>query len=417
MPYTPVSYGIFELSSRESDASAKQMPFEEHKVLVNKLCKQLWPSAPTSSFTIEQLKDGAHSRIIGITKRVPHSGLPCEEFILKIPHPGLASNVEGGVAVLRYVGQNTDLPVARVIKSDFTDKNALGSPYVLQSRVPGVNLHSIMKGHGLTDEQRSTIARQLGRILLQLQKVTSSQPGIIKESAGSAFADGFGLDPLEVGLSPFDRGQAEPRRTACPVTYTSVMHWFDFRFHDWRKVHLESDSDSYFDRNYYLDQLSDISLEMGEMGFFKNEYCLCHLQLRPSNIMVEVSKHGEVSISGILDWDSAVMAPKFVSYTPPAFLWEKEYVDSDGFTCASFISGPPDADSDRAVQSAFNKTVDQEFFDYAYKYKFRMARRLFNFALTGVHTKEHTKSASHLITWWKSTCADPKWPNRRNRRY
>ena len=62
------------------------------------------------------------------------------------------------------------------------------------------------------------------------------------------------------------------------------------------------------------------------------KHSLCHLDLMPRNIMIELEP--EVSVSGVLDWDSAVFVPEFMSCAPLSWVWawddEEEDNDEEG---------------------------------------------------------------------------------------
>ncbi|CEI60364.1 unnamed protein product [Fusarium venenatum] len=58
--------------------------------------------------------------------------------------------------------------------------------------------------------------------------------------------------------------------------------------------------------------------ELEASGWFANQhyYSLAHLDLAPRNILVDPTSNKAI-ISAILDWDSAILAPMFMSCAPP----------------------------------------------------------------------------------------------------
>jgi Ser/Thr protein kinase RdoA (MazF antagonist) len=66
-----------------------------------------------------------------------------------------------------------------------------------------------------------------------------------------------------------------------------------------------------------------MSAELDTNGWLgKHQNSLCHLDLAPRNILVDHASNAALSrISGILDWDSAVFGPSFMSCAPPLWIW------------------------------------------------------------------------------------------------
>ncbi|KAJ5952368.1 uncharacterized protein N7479_010781 [Penicillium vulpinum] len=53
-----------------------------------------------------------------------------------------------------------------------------------------------------------------------------------------------------------------------------------------------------------------------------NDYCLCHLDLEPRNILARApSPTQPQTVIGILDWDIALFVPPLMSCSPPMWLW------------------------------------------------------------------------------------------------
>ncbi len=70
-------------------------------------------------------------------------------------------------------------------------------------------------------------------------------------------------------------------------------------------------------------EFTRIAQELALGGWLDDrQYSLAHLDLAPRNILVDLTAFPNTSrrvITGILDWDSAVLAPRFLSCYPP--LW------------------------------------------------------------------------------------------------
>ena len=403
--------------SETSTIAHEQLPFEEYKYQVQQLCELLWPTTPKSHFAIERLIGGSYNRITGIKMSCQPNKPSSKELILRVPRSEWDARIDRDVAILRYVCQHTQVPVPHIEKYDITNQNPVKSPYMVQTRIPGIDLNSACAGVGLTEQQWCTVAQQLGIIMLQLQNATSTKPGIIEESRGWGLAEGFKVVPFEVktpvsGPDRLEKLKAERaagcQQTSSPRAFRSILHWFAFQFGSWKAIDLKRDPAGILHTGY-PDRLVKVAIQMQEMGVFdKNEYCLCHLDLAARNIMTDISKDGDLTISGILDWDSAVMAPWFVSYKPPKFLWADPFDDYECDTDEARAQDIPTLASDQAIKRAFEETVGKEFLLYSYKPQYRLARQLYHLAVSGLHSNEHAKAAKLLIKEWATVYEDLK---------
>lgn len=68
-----------------------------------------------------------------------------------------------------------------------------------------------------------------------------------------------------------------------------------------------------------MDKFAAMTSELEAEDWLKsNDISLCHLDFEPRNILVDPTDNVVSPIaSGILDWDSVVLAPSFISCAPP----------------------------------------------------------------------------------------------------
>ena len=100
----------------------------------------------------------------------------------------------------------------------------------------------------------------------------------------------------------------------------STLNFLATQFGRWHAEELTSEPAKilYCD---YMQSLTEVAATMDRLGCLGDGYrCLTHLYLAGRNIMVELGPDDTVDITGILDWGSAVFAPKFVSCAPPWWL-------------------------------------------------------------------------------------------------
>ena len=150
------------------------------------------------------------------------------------------------------------------------------------------------------------------------------------------------------------------------------------------------------------DSLIDAAEEIDRYGLFKDDkMSLCHLDLQPRNIMAEIQKDQSLKITGCLDWDSAVFAPKFVGCAPPRWLWadeEGEYNEDDELGANDVPSTP----EKQELKSIFEQAVGADYIEYAYAAQYPLARMLFRIAKDGVWLNEHLASVDKFMAEWDS---------------
>ena len=432
---SPSNHSSFSSRSATSTLVFGHEPFERFKKRVQTLCEALrppqrWPKtsirqkffasrighrlsetkilarvfrhwAPTrTDFKIERLRGGSYNRVVGITLPEPHGvSLPIQsQYILRVPRDEDA-RPDREVATLEHVRHRTNIPVPKIIAKDYCCNNALKLPYIIQERIPGKDLQMVW--HVLTHEQRCIVARELAKTLLELQALTSPVPGLI-EADREAF-DGSRCTTIVPYELKSDLGFVkEPKSNE--HYGQKVVSTLDFLVHQmsrWRAVEIEkSGGDMHSPAVTLWTSLIHATKDMHRLGLFKNDtFCLCHLDLQPRNIMAEVQQHPSIAVTGYLDWDSAVFAPKFVGCAPPRWLWfdgETEYNEEDE---RGAIDLPLDPQM-REVKRVFEETVGPDYLHYAYAPQYPLARMLFRIAKNGIWSSERLDDVERFMPEW-----------------
>ncbi|CAF9936692.1 hypothetical protein IMSHALPRED_010864 [Imshaugia aleurites] len=425
----------FSPDSRTSTLKYAQEPFDQFQVRIKALCHIIWPAecraatlerrtsvakarildavrikkfrrllspSPEKEFIVERLAGGTYNRIAGIEVKGAGINDP-KRFVLRVPRPEMAffGHIEREAAIVRYVRQNTTLPVADVISFDATANNPLESGYVVQSRLPGVSLHSIWDE--LTHEQRCTAAQEIGKVILALQAVKNPIPGIIEASVADDGSQKFSVRPFDL-KGPYDADwktkiSNHNSDEEIGTTTQTPLDWFGNQFGRWFAKELLSSPGQilYWDYQY---QFVQVAKQMDSLDILGNgENCLCHFDLEARNVMVQIQPDGALSISGIVDWDSAAFAPKFVSCAPPSWLWTNQrYYDED----ESQGSFEPSSPEQEEIKEAFEDTVGFDWTWLAYRPEYRLARDLYYFAQHGLHESEAHKKAVKLLKKWEA---------------
>ena len=430
----------FHPQSVTSTIAHEQTPFEEFSVQVKELCHLLWrssskeprsegllrgssnrllgalrskkvgrllrSSSPPKEFVIERLTGGTFNRVVGITI-IGSDGMSGTQMMLRVPRMEWLSTPDREVAVLRYVRQHTSIPVAEVTAFDFTSNKPLNKLYVVQTRLPGTNLHAAAKQREMTTDQWCTVARNIGRTMLELQKITNPTPGLIEASSIEDGTQSFSVCPFDIKSAYDPKWKekvaavvAEENATAIRNYEKSTLMFFAVQFGRWRADELRREPQGilYWD---FMHRLIDAASQMDSVSCLGDDTnCLAHLDLAGRNTMVEFNNDGSLRVTGILDWDSAVFAPKFVSCAPPWWLWADENDTISDLRDESKASHTPAQPRDQAIKRAFEDTVGEDFLFYAYQPQFRLARRLFHIALTGNTGEMELASIESFLEDW-----------------
>ena len=432
---SPVSSSI-SVNSRTSTLEYSQEPFDQYQVRVKELCHVLWPaesriatpesrvggvtktrileavrikklrrflsssSATDKEFIIERLVGGTYNRIVGVTVKDTGTIEP-QNLVLRVPRPQMAElgYIEREVAILRYVRQNTTLPVADVISFDATANNPLESGYVVQSRLPGVSLHTIWDE--LTHEQRCKVAQEVGKTILALQAVKNSSPGIVEASLADDGTHKFLVRQFDIKSAYDDDWKSKiPLHVSneeMETTTQTPLDWFGTQFGRWLAHELLDNPAQILYWDYQL-QFVQAAKEMADIGFLGDgQNCLCHFDLAARNVMVQILPNGSPTISGIVDWDSAVFAPTFVSCAPPSWLWTDQIkYDTDG----NEVESEPTTAEQEEIKEKFEEVVGFDWEWFAYQPGFRLARELFYFAQHGNQDGSATIRAQNFLKEW-----------------
>ena len=429
---TPSAFERREAELDREDAEAEALLYRK----IEKLCKALWPPSNTlrdrfattlrkskifrsmlsapEDIQIMRTEGGDLNHITMITLPSRYATKVGRDLVLRNPRHAYC-NPKRDVGILKYVRTHTTIPVATVVDADFTSDNPLESPYLLQRRVAGTALAEVLST--LSQKQRCQIAKQLGRITRQLFALESPVAGLIEAtpSPDTQGTETFRIIPFGVT----DRGKSQPLQDmslydAPPTTdiKQSTADLLLSQYERWRLLNIDWPNELDL-----WDRLIATVREMSHRGFFDHRdlqmHCLCHVDLHMGNIMVQTSNHDDsATITGILDWDEACFAPKFVNCMPPAWLWMGEdgyealQTDEEGgdpwpYEMPGAESTSMGSKEDEEVKRCFEEEVGEAYKCWAYEERFRIARCLFRIAKEGVREMGHVKAGERIMEGWE----------------
>ncbi|KAL8813133.1 MAG: hypothetical protein Q9200_000481 [Gallowayella weberi] len=364
---------------------------------VHELCRQLWPTASKDEeFVIEKLRGGSSHRAIGI-EPPSSTGDSHDRYVLRIPRFQFRTETAHArqareMAIVRYVRQHTSIPTAKIVFSDSTIKNPLEDPYVVQSRIPGQDLLAVYPT--LTHQQKLAIAEQWGQMLLSEFAIRNDFAGIVDASTDGigAYIRPFVVYPPEPEDEPQDVGL---------LSKQSVLGLLTSQFERWPAADQRAYSNDVKMLGY--EALTTVAQQMDAVGLFKDVYfCLCHLDLAPRNVMVEIKPDNSVRISGVLDWDSAVFGPNFTTCEPPSWIWAwSEDEDEDEEYEEIHANDTPATPENQELKHKFEEVVGKDMLKFFYAPQYRLARSLFNVALHGLRSSEAFKLTERVLKDWE----------------
>lgn len=182
-------------------------PFETFQTRALRLCQSvLAPGAGVVS--IEKMQGGGFNRIIGVTVTSSDASKRpvLEQYILRIPRFE-AAQLNRDLAPLKLLRRVSQIPLPNVVTFDATTGNVLESPYMIQTRIPGVPLFPAYMD--MSQNMKCAIAKELGGVYHQLHSVRSVTAGRLSLAPSQDLLlvqrfDGTGLD----ATCPYEDGPA-----------------------------------------------------------------------------------------------------------------------------------------------------------------------------------------------------------------
>jgi aminoglycoside phosphotransferase (APT) family kinase protein len=366
--------------------------------------KTIWPDAAPEDITAERLPGGGFNRIIRLTRRISGQSDNTIRYILRLPRFA-AAQLNRDVAALQFLQRHSKLPVPTVITFDETKHNELESPYMIQNYIAGTDLHSSFPK--LDHEARCKVARELGNVFRQMLAVRSSVAGVL---ALPVEEKGIETTLYVAPFRPADPRPATPYSDS-PATQP-ILELLTTIFQAQKAAYLDQCPTDTI-RPRLMDRFCTMASELDAGKWLTSlPNCLAHLDLAPRNILVNPALDTHLPIiSGVLDWDSAVLAPIFMSCTPPLWIWAWQDDDDEDERTANDGPATPEA---RQLKQLFEEAAGQEYVGFAYKPVYRLARRLVRFAIDGIQSNESLREAKVMLQEWETIPEPGKHESRRH---
>lgn len=371
--------------------------FEDSKADYLELCKLRWPTAQHDKTLISVLSTSVN-RVIAIdivdANNEPHQCVlryPIKLDQFKRRDTNHSTVLVRHVRILQWLNANApDAKAPKLITYDHTKENPIHTPYMVLERLPGKPLNEVLLT--VTDAQRVDIAVALAQWHSAQLRITMPRAGHVvaageipqlDNSDGVIAIQPFGMSDLDDMLAAIENATATDGARVLPIKEDAdlpLLEVLNNAFLRRLMSLLHCDDPKGLD-NTKLDHCRGILAKMVRENAFQGlentKFSLWHTDLFPRNIIVDLTKQGNDIISGVVDWDSPLFAPGFVSCMPPAWLWAPhQYAHGVGDFIGTFglDKVEPENDHLRGVMDAFHTHVDPFYLGAAYSRDMAYAR-------------------------------------------
>jgi hypothetical protein len=304
--------------------------------------------------------------------------------------------MEWEVARLNVARKLLSLPIPRVVKYDLSGDNVIEKPYMIQTRLPGQNLSQI--GEDLNLEQWKCIAKRVTGIVSSIAACTSHTAGDIgvgnpQHSDSSDFLlEKYGVPGCGSQTPNFTKPNTWP---AMPQEPLAMMLEQCERWREYQTL-------TGFCFEKIWNGFVAISTALHKRGFLDGPFALVHGDLYQYNLLAEIQDESTADITGVIDWDFATFAPKFMAYRAPFWLWQNDDIYESGDCYDENLANmTPTTDLERELKRVFEENASDEFKYYAFAKEAILARRMFKILKEGMFSTQAIEECKVVIGEWK----------------
>ena len=384
----------------EVERGPEHEPFETFKHKAAQLILDLFPDYCARDVKVERMQDGESNRFVSITlcKTPPKAPWyttqvilellqPCltgrltrqnkrKRLVLRIPH-NPDQYMHHQAVMLAYLGLKLEHPVPKIVVFDATADNALGRSYMLQKRLPGQRLDALWPT--LNQAQRLSAVRAISAVLLDIRKIRNKCPGLIgiRNTTYDLKNDFVTTEPIPIPRIKHTTGQV-----TFNVARSGPQSTKDFLLDLCARQRAYSTPTKQPGGKEVWVRIVKVIETLHESGLIPDSspFHFYHGDFNVRNLLASVTTESEIAITGIVGWDFARFAPAFMSTRAPFFLWSGN-MGSEGEE-GDTLAEPEDAALLEAKRT-FEGVVDEGFLKEAYSPPLILARRLWQFLVSG----------------------------------
>ncbi|KAF7961266.1 hypothetical protein EAE96_000932 [Botrytis aclada] len=368
-------------------------PFETYKHKIIQLCHDIGLGEPSK---VERMRGGTFNRVVCLSLPSKDN----QDYVLRIPRDAdIVESTRDQVGVLHYLAEL--MPVPAVVAFDSTSDNAIGSPYILQEKIKGVNAESVYDD--LPSDEKMQFVKLIAEIIKHLNDLKIDRPGQIV--AGPSIPS-LSHEPLTIPTDIEVTGYRNCPSYALEVMSSQKNQPLSSLLVSIFKERKASDKDS---MDIQWKKLLKITNEMKTAGLFSKNDADCvlwHWDLAFRNIMVEKQSNGQWTLTGVLDWDGLRSAPSVMTRAPPVWLWVDENDRSskwhEGLGNNDIQPSRELTMEELALKASFEQILqraDQNYMADAYG-RGVWIRRLVKFALEGFAESSHFIMLQGFVSEW-----------------
>ena len=369
-------------------------PFETFQHKVSEHASKIFHKKQ-SDITIKKMKGGTYNRVVGVTisskvqkftlewfksclRRLQGiASVDSKSYIIRIPRVkvtgenavrSMRDDMEQEVAILKTVQSQLPLPTPQVVSYDLTTDNVFERPYMVQKRIPGKNLQ-IQLWDQLNLEQKKSVVKQVAN----LPSIIASLQG----PAGNLSCDNLSrTSVLSVITNKFHKPAYDKQSTPRLATTHKPLEFLLECINHWRAYQTAKQG---FCFEELWDAFEIIANSLEKHGFLNGPCVLVQRDLKPYNLLAEIRSDTEVEITGVIDCDSAVIAPEFMAYPAPFWSWlpddaaDRTTADEEVFC----LSAKPCTEDGKAIKQTFEENVSEKYKMYSFSMQAILARRMF----------------------------------------
>lgn len=292
--------GLGFVSATSTEQFVGQIPFEALKVKVYDLCLLIFADRKHGGLRIDRIRGGSSNRVVGVTVLPseyiryvgPNIVTKEQDYVVRVQrYVPSHDEMEYDIAALEFATAHVDLPIPELHALELSPKNPLDRPYSIQTRLPGKNAHSLFNDLNL--EQRKYFLQQVMSVHTKIRAITSNSAGNINRStvADTSSLTRFEIPPTCHSPSAVLRIPATSPQTTYEWIIETCSRWSTFL----REDILETET--------VWIRFQKIAVHLRGLGFLpdSDKFHLCHLDLMPRNILVQVLNETKVEVTGVLD--------------------------------------------------------------------------------------------------------------------
>jgi serine/threonine protein kinase len=326
--------------------------------------------------------------------------LESRSYIVRVPR-GNGDDKNSGVArdtaIHKAVSALLDLPIPKVVCYDPTTNNAMEKAYMIQTRLPGQNLSTLLNKKTLNIEQMKHIARRVTELVPTITAIEGPAGNI---SLDTLTSDSKHLQVESLHLQYDELGDKshtlpEEPQDAFDHLWETCRRWSEY--HRSRRY-------SPYDEIWH--NFGRIVLSLYNRDFLDGPCVLVHRDLMPYNLLVDVSSDTEVEITGVIDWDSAVIAPEFMAYRAPFWLWSLDGVATGIDSNEETVNISPLSEEATVLKQVFLDNASEKLKLFAFSPEAILTRRMYVILKEGIFTDWYVEEAWQIVREWHALHPD-----------